>query len=53
MRKRFLLLPRSTRWWHPVVGGVLVGLMGWFVPQVLGVGYSYVGAALDGPWRSS
>jgi len=48
MRKRFLLLPRSTRWWHPVVGGVLVGLMGWFVPQVLGVGYSYVGLALDG-----
>ena len=22
--------------------------MGWFVPQVLGVGYSYVGSALDG-----
>ena len=48
MRKRFLLLPRSSRWWHPMVGGVLVGLMGWFVPQVLGVGYSYVGSALDG-----
>jgi CIC family chloride channel protein len=48
MRKRFLLLPRNTRWWHPVVGGVTVGLMGWFVPQVLGVGYSYVGLALDG-----
>ena len=48
MRKRFLLLPRSTRWWHPVVGGGLVGLMGWFVPQVLGVGYSYVGSALGG-----
>ena len=48
MRKRFLLLPRSTRWWHPAVGGVLVGLMGWFVPQVLGVGYGYVGLALDG-----
>jgi CIC family chloride channel protein len=48
MRKRFLLLPRSTRWWHPVVGGLLVGVMGWFVPQVLGVGYSYVGQALDG-----
>jgi CIC family chloride channel protein len=30
-----------------VVGGVLVGLMGWFVPQVLGVGYSYVGDALN------
>ncbi len=48
MRKRFLLLPRNTRWWHPVVGGVMVGLMGWFVPQVLGVGYSYVGDALNG-----
>jgi CIC family chloride channel protein len=48
MRKRFLLLPRSTRWWHPVVGGLLVGVMGWFVPQALGVGYSYVGQALDG-----
>jgi chloride channel protein, CIC family len=48
MRKRFLLLPRKTRWWHPVTGGLLVGLMGWFVPQVLGVGYSYVGDALNG-----
>jgi CIC family chloride channel protein len=48
MRKRFLLLPRSTRWWHPVVGGVTVGVMGFFVPQVLGVGYSYVGDALNG-----
>jgi chloride channel protein, CIC family len=47
MRKRFLLLPRKTWWWHPVVGGVTVGLMGWFVPQVLGVGYVYVGAALN------
>jgi CIC family chloride channel protein len=48
MRKFFLHLPKSTRWWHPVVGGVTVGLMGWCVPQVLGVGYSYVGSALDG-----
>ncbi len=48
MRKRFLLLPRKTHWWHPVTGGLVVGLMGWFVPQVLGVGYSYVGDALNG-----
>jgi CIC family chloride channel protein len=47
MRQRFLLLPRRTRWWHPVVGGLMVGSMGWFVPQVLGVGYSYVGDALN------
>jgi CIC family chloride channel protein len=48
MRKLFLNLPTRTRWWHPVVGGVTVGLMGWFVPQVLGVGYTYVGSALNG-----
>jgi CIC family chloride channel protein len=48
MRKFFLHLPKSTRWWHPVVGGVTVGLMGWIVPQVLGVGYTYVGSALNG-----
>jgi CIC family chloride channel protein len=47
MRQKFLRLPRKTRWAHPVVGGLLVGLMGWFVPQVLGVGYSYVGDALN------
>ena len=48
MRKRFLLLPKKTFWWHPVTGGILVGLMGLFVPQVLGVGYSFVGDALNG-----
>jgi CIC family chloride channel protein len=48
MRKFFLHLPKRTSWWHPVVGGVTVGLMGWFVPQVLGVGYTYVGNALNG-----
>ncbi|MGC2697557.1 MAG: chloride channel protein [Candidatus Angelobacter sp.] len=48
MRRRFLLSPKRTWWWHPVVGGVTVGLMGLLVPQVLGVGYSYVGDALNG-----
>src|ERR1051326_3931031 len=48
MRQRFLLLPRKTRWWHPAVGGLVVGIMGFFVPQALGVGYNYVGDALNG-----
>jgi CIC family chloride channel protein len=48
LRHRFLLMPRRTRWWHPVVGGITVGVMGCFVPQVLGVGYGYVGQALHG-----
>jgi chloride channel protein, CIC family len=48
VRAYFLSLPVKGRWWHPVVGGVLVGVMGWFVPQALGVGYTYVGSALNG-----
>jgi CIC family chloride channel protein len=48
MRERFLRLPRKTVWFQPLAGGLLVGVMGWFVPQILGVGYTYVGAALNG-----
>jgi len=48
MRARFLRLPQKTVWFQPVAGGLLVGLIGWFVPQVLGVGYGYVGDALNG-----
>src|SRR4029077_8257196 len=32
----------------PLAGGLLTGLLGWFVPQVLGVGYGFVGDALNG-----
>jgi len=48
MRARFLRLPKKTVWFQPLAGGLLVGGIGWFVPQVLGVGYSYVGDALNG-----
>jgi CIC family chloride channel protein len=47
-RKWFLSLPKKTVWLQPAVGGVLVGVMALFVPQVLGVGYGYVGDALNG-----
>jgi len=48
MREQFLRLPLNTLWFQPVAGGLLVGLLGWVVPQVLGVGYGYVGYALNG-----
>ncbi len=48
MRARFLRFPKKTLWFQPAVGGLVVGLMGWFAPQVLGVGYGYVGDALNG-----
>jgi len=48
MRQRFLGAPSWTAWFQPLVGGLVVGLMGWFVPEVLGVGYGFVGEALNG-----
>jgi chloride channel protein, CIC family len=37
LRERFLAGPRKALWFQPVAGGLIVGLMGWFVPQTLGV----------------
>jgi CIC family chloride channel protein len=48
IRARFLRYPQWTVWFQPAAGGLVVGLMGWFVPQVLGVGYGYVGDVLNG-----
>ncbi|MGA8011485.1 MAG: chloride channel protein [Candidatus Acidiferrales bacterium] len=47
MRERFSRLPSWTRWFQPVAGGLVAGLIAWRVPQVLGVGYAYVGDALN------
>jgi len=48
LRKQFYRLPRSTVWVQPVVGGLTVGLLGYAVPQVLGVGYDQVDRVLSG-----
>jgi len=48
MRACFLRFPRKTLWFQPVAGGLTVGIMGWFVPQLLGVGYKHVGEVLNG-----
>jgi CIC family chloride channel protein len=48
MRSRFLRLPRSTIWIQPVVGGLVVGLLGYFYPDVMGVGYAYIDRVLNG-----
>jgi CIC family chloride channel protein len=47
-REWFMGLPKKTVWFQPAAGGVLVGVIALFVPQVLGVGYGYVGDALNG-----
>lgn len=48
IRLAFRRLPPSTLWLQPVAGGLLVGLLGWHVPEVLGVGYEYVDRVVNG-----
>jgi CIC family chloride channel protein len=48
LRLWFRKLPKSTLWLQPALGGLAVGLMGWFIPEVLGVGYDYVDRVLGG-----
>jgi chloride channel protein, CIC family len=47
-RQKFLGVPRGIQWLMPAVGGLTVGLLGWFSPEVLGVGYGFVSRALNG-----
>ena len=48
LRIWFRRLPKWTIWMQPAVGGLLVGLLGWRLPEVLGVGYDYVDRVLGG-----
>ena len=47
-RRRFQAMPKSVQWALPAVGGLTVGILGWFFPNVLGVGYAVVSRALNG-----
>jgi CIC family chloride channel protein len=48
LRAWFMRLPKWTTWFQPVAGGLTVGAMGYFVPEVLGVGYNHVEKVLNG-----
>jgi CIC family chloride channel protein len=48
LRARFARLPSASLWIQPVAGGLTAGLFGFFVPQVLGVGYDHVERVLNG-----
>ena len=47
-RSLFRRMPAWTRTIQPAMGGLAIGIMLLFVPQVMGVGYQYVDQALDG-----
>lgn len=48
LRIRFARMSKKTVWFQPAIGGLTVGLLGYFVPQVLGVGYDQVDLVLNG-----
>ncbi|WP_434027077.1 chloride channel protein [[Pseudomonas] boreopolis] len=43
----FEKLPVHWMWW-PAIGGLVVGLVGWFMPLTLGVGYDNIAGAIAG-----
>jgi len=43
----FAKLPFHWMWW-PALGGLVIGLGGWFFPEALGVGYETIGALVQG-----
>lgn len=48
IREKFATFPSHTKWVHPVAGGLFVGVVAWYVPEILGVGYPTVDMALNG-----
>lgn len=48
LRELFARFPRHTVWFQPVAGGLTVGALGLFLPDVMGVGYSFVDKILNG-----
>ncbi|HEY4359789.1 MAG TPA: chloride channel protein [Bryobacteraceae bacterium] len=48
LREVFAKFPKQSVWFQPVAGGLTVGLLGYFYPDVMGVGYSYVDKILNG-----
>jgi chloride channel protein, CIC family len=48
LRTIFLGMPKRTRIIQPAIGGLAIGVILIFFPQVMGVGYEYVDQALNG-----
>ncbi len=48
MRRRVFTLIPGPRALRPMIGGLCVGAIGFFVPEVFGVGWGYLQQAIDG-----
>ena len=52
-RPRLKLLPRWSRYFQPAAAGLLIGVIGLRLPQVMGAGYDFIDQAMRGDftWR--
>jgi CIC family chloride channel protein len=52
-RPRLKALPRWTQYLQPALAGLAIGLIGIWLPQVMGAGYQYIDQAMHDqyPWR--
>ena len=48
LRGMFKRLPTKALWIQPLAGRLAVGMAGWAVPEVLGVGYGHISPLLNG-----
>ncbi len=53
LRDRFFKPLRVSRFLKPAVGGLLLGGLAFFLPQVLGGGYDWIQSAIDGNMTAS
>jgi len=47
-RKLFMAMPKWSKIFQPAMGGLVIGLILIFFPQVMGVGYQFVDQAMNG-----
>jgi CIC family chloride channel protein len=52
-RPRLKALPRWTQYFQPALAGLAIGVIGIWLPQVMGAGYQYIDQAMHDqyPWR--
>jgi CIC family chloride channel protein len=50
LRPRLMALPRRTKYLQPAAAGLILGLMGFAFPQVLGAGYQTIDEAMHGQY---
>ena len=53
VRPRLKALPRWSQYFQPAVAGLLIGIIGMWLPQVMGAGYDYIDQAMhdEFTWR--